>query len=318
MGDSIDRELQWYTRRDNVDAEKGPVRRAVLVEAVLRGETRPDVQVRREDQGEWSTLAEHPAFQAGLTGWRSGGSGDDQNRDVADRSKASPTLWLIAVVACVVHVVLASGKGTENWGTRVLTAILGACVWPLLIIGLDSIWPSHRNQRRWVTVFAVTSVALVTLRFGSGFLSGYLGDARTAEARNTVNEIAQRALDAFERDRLCGSAQPVPSQLKHGYLYPPSDAPGTDYDVGDKDTGWQCLHFKMTAPQKYQYEYTAGGPYKGPARGGPNPGPGGFEVSAEGDIDGNGTTSLFTRTGTLEPSGRMVLSSEIFVSKEFE
>jgi hypothetical protein len=34
--------------------------------------------------------------------------------------------------------------------------------------------------------------------------------------------------------------------------------------------------------------YRIGGNYKGPARGDPDPGPNGFEVSAEGDLDGDG------------------------------
>ena len=33
---------------------------------------------------------------------------------------------------------------------------------------------------------------------------------------------------------------------------------------------------------------------------GPDPGPDGFEASAEGDIDGNGKTSLFTRVGKVD------------------
>ena len=68
-----------------------------------------------------------------------------------------------------------------------------------------------------------------------------------------------------------------------------------------------------------QYTYSAGGPYKGPARGGPDPGSDGFEVAAEGDLDGNGVTSLLTLTGKRDAaSGKMVLSPQIFVDDEHE
>jgi hypothetical protein len=79
------------------------------------------------------------------------------------------------------------------------------------------------------------------------------------------------------------------------------------------------LRFALTTPHYYQYDYRQGGPYKGPARGGPDPGPHGFEASAEGDLDGDGVTSLFTRTGTLDPrTNQIELSPTFFVVDEFE
>jgi hypothetical protein len=72
-------------------------------------------------------------------------------------------------------------------------------------------------------------------------------------------------------------------------------------------------------PHYYQYEYRTGGPYKGPSRGGPDPGPDGFEVSAEGDLDGDGVTSLFTMTGKVDSATKSVrLATELFVADETE
>jgi len=71
-------------------------------------------------------------------------------------------------------------------------------------------------------------------------------------------------------------------------------------------------------PHYYQYSYSQRGPYKGPARGGPDPGPNGFEAVAEGDLDGDGVTSLFTTTGTVDARGELKQSSSIFVSNEHE
>ena len=91
------------------------------------------------------------------------------------------------------------------------------------------------------------------------------------------------------------------------------------FHVGDQESGWRCLKFEMTEPQYYQYTYIAGGPYKGPKRGGPDPGPNGFEIAAEGDLDGNGVTSLFTRTGVVDAQTGMVrMSKEIWSDKPNE
>ena len=89
--------------------------------------------------------------------------------------------------------------------------------------------------------------------------------------------------------------------------------------TGDALTGWRCLKFTSITPIYYQYEYRQGGPYKGPARGGPDPGPNGFEASAEGDLDGDGKTSLFTLTGKVDAKRQMVVvDPEIFVVDERE
>lgn len=49
------------------------------------------------------------------------------------------------------------------------------------------------------------------------------------------------------------------------------------------------------------YRYTAGSGYLGPALGGIDPGPDGFEVSAQGDYDGNGVRSTFLVAGLKDP-----------------
>lgn len=150
----------------------------------------------------------------------------------------------------------------------------------------------------------------------------YLAASKAAEAKNMVGAIARSAIAAFEREhaggathQLCGSAPPVPSQVPAGIKHQPGD----DFDSGDERAGWRCLRFRMTMPHRYQYEYRRGGPYKGPARGGPDPGPHGFEASAEGDLDGDGVTSLFTLVGKVDARTKQLkVSPTLFVVDEFE
>jgi len=157
----------------------------------------------------------------------------------------------------------------------------------------------------------------------------YLGAAKSAEATNTLGALTRAATAAYEREQLgpgntvvhalCRSAQPVPSAVPRGVKYHSSATAGTDWDTGDATSGWRCLKFVLPSPQYFRYSYSAGGPYKGPARGGPDPGPNGFEVAAEGDLDGNGVTSLYTRVGTVDPKAGVVkLSTSVFVSREGE
>jgi len=155
----------------------------------------------------------------------------------------------------------------------------------------------------------------------------YLTTSKTSEAKNNVAMISRMALSAYEREgvevvkgkptavhTLCKSANPVPAAVPKGNKYQPSAA---DYATGNEKTGWPCLRVALDSPQYYQYDYRVGGGYKGPKRGGPDPGKDGFEVSAEGDLDGNGKTSLFTRTGK-RVNGEMVLATQIFISDELE
>jgi hypothetical protein len=154
----------------------------------------------------------------------------------------------------------------------------------------------------------------------------YLHSAKTAEAKNTIGAITRAAVAAYEREsfagalgspvlhKLCKSAPSVPSAVPRGVKYA---SQSSDWQTGDDLTGWRCLKFEMSSPQYFRYTYTQGGPYLGPARGGPDPGPDGFEVAAEGDLDGNGKTSLFTRIGKID-SGVIRLSTAIFIDHEEE
>jgi hypothetical protein len=155
----------------------------------------------------------------------------------------------------------------------------------------------------------------------------YLSAAKAAEAKNTIGAIGRGAVMAYEREqlgpsnaalhKLCKSAIPVPSKVPRGTKVLP--AGGQDFDTGDQERGWRCLKFTITEPIRYQYTYTVGGPYKGPKRGGPDPGPNGFEIAAEGDLDGDGVTSLFTLVGVVDPKTDMVrLSKQIWSDREDE
>ena len=176
-----------------------------------------------------------------------------------------------------------------------------------------------------VGVVAVAAVSIIGTK-------RYLQSEKTAEAKRTIQSIARAAQNAYEREAvaselvlsdtpveshvLCGAATPVPAEVPRGKKIQPETRA---FESGDARAGWRCLKFNITNPTYYQYDYRVGGGYKGPARGGPDPGKDGFEISAEGDLDGDGKTSLFTLTGKVDRATKTVtLDREIFVSDESE
>lgn len=113
----------------------------------------------------------------------------------------------------------------------------------------------------------------------------YLAAAKTAEAENTLGAIARGAVGAYEREtldarnthKLCSSSEPMPKEVPAGKKYVRVSEPA-GWNTGSDTAGWKCLKFEMTSPQYYRYEHRAGGGYKGPERGGPDPGKDGFDV----------------------------------------
>jgi type IV pilus assembly protein PilA len=145
----------------------------------------------------------------------------------------------------------------------------------------------------------------------------YLATAKIAEAKNTVGAIARAAAAAYDREtivagkpqhRLCASASPVPPKVPAAAKY----QPGTDFEAGSATAGWPCLKFSMTSPMYYQYSYVTGA---GTGKSGATAS--GFEVSARGDLDGNGVSSLFARGADVR-NGEVVLSTQIYIENEFE
>lgn len=171
-----------------------------------------------------------------------------------------------------------------------------------------------------VLVGAVGIVAYIAVKS----LDKFNQSAKVSEAKNTIGAISRQVIAAYEREdhddvglegelatemhaRLCGSAAPVPAEVPRRTKYL---AGRTDFETGSATEGWTCLRFSLTSPIRYQYEYRVGGDYKGPKRGGPDPGPNGFEVSAEGDLDGDGRTSLFTLVGEVNKTTRTIRRGE--------
>lgn len=145
----------------------------------------------------------------------------------------------------------------------------------------------------------------------------YLLNSKTAEARSAVGRIAKDASAAFERERtsaeilapgnsgtvaahrLCDSSSRVPAVTEiKGKKY---QSAISDWN-GDQDTGWKCLKFSLTEPQYFSYQYTASGTTGADGET--------FSALANGDLDGNDTTSEFRLSGQIY-TGQLAISPNI-------
>lgn len=121
----------------------------------------------------------------------------------------------------------------------------------------------------------------------------YIANAKTAEARNALGQIAKDAATAYDPKRgFCPSdTRPVPASISSvsGIKYQSAPA---DWEVDHaQNAGFACLKFSMDMPQYFQYSYT----------GSKNA----FEAVAHGDLNGDGVTSTFRIRGTAAANGEV-------------
>ncbi len=137
--------------------------------------------------------------------------------------------------------------------------------------------------------------------------------AEISDAKNTIGAITRNAVFAFERESvaadgttvahaLCKSATPVPAKLpEKKQKVSPAE---TDWG-GDETSGWKCLKFVGPSPLRFQLSYIAGGPYKGKGRVA-DPGPDGYQICAEADLEPGGDTTLVCTTGKVDKATNTV------------
>jgi type IV pilus assembly protein PilA len=172
-------------------------------------------------------------------------------------------------------------------------------------------------------VVAIVGVLAALAIYG---VSMYLAVAKTSEARHTLGMVRRAIIRAFGVEQPTGalladgaSGQATPkvtclsaaskipaniSQVK-GVKYQPSLANGQDWTAGTNTAGWKCIGFTLSEPHFYQYGYASASPTE-------------FEATAEGDLDGDGISSLFRVQG--QASGEQLRTSDQIeaVSNEYE
>jgi hypothetical protein len=126
----------------------------------------------------------------------------------------------------------------------------------------------------------------------------YIQDAKTAEARATIGEIA-RAYGVALREPPPVGKKAAPRKLVSLPAVPAAVPRGTKYQSSAADwQAWAPIHFAFTEPQYFQYEVVA-------AKDGKS-----AEILARGDLNGDGKSSLFRIKIALDPKTGQLTASE--------
>lgn len=165
-----------------------------------------------------------------------------------------------------------------------------------------------RTKRGFTLVELMIVVAIVGVLAALAIygVRKYISNAKTAEARNGIGQIAKGAQTAYDRDvmkgdtmafqetrgssrRLCETAGAVPTD--------PASIQGKKYqskptDWGSK--GWNCVRFSISSPQYFMYNFVADG------TGGDGST---LTALAQGDLDGDGELSTFSMLGDVAKDG---------------
>jgi type IV pilus assembly protein PilA len=152
--------------------------------------------------------------------------------------------------------------------------------------------PPKKGMPTWAIILLVVSALLLFVFSVLGVLAvygvrKYIANAKTAEARNALGQIARDAEDAYAKNgALCPSAsKPVPASVSmvKAMKYQASES---EWLVDQpRKAGFACLGFSLAEPQYYQYSYTAT--------------PESFTAIAHGDLNGDGQESTFTVRGSV-------------------
>jgi type IV pilus assembly protein PilA len=152
-------------------------------------------------------------------------------------------------------------------------------------------------------VVAIVGILSVLAIYG---VRKYVANAKTAEARNSLGQIAKDAATAVEREKgnnslvapgstsslmraFCGAATTTIPSGKGSIAGQKYQSTSAEWTGGSPVAGWMCLKFVMDEPQYFMYGY-------GPVN--TDPAAGGFTATANGDLNGDGNTSAFTVTGS--------------------
>jgi type IV pilus assembly protein PilA len=166
-------------------------------------------------------------------------------------------------------------------------------------------------------VVAIVGILAVLAIYG---VRKYLANAKTAEARNSLGQIAKDAAAQYEKESMQSTVLGMGSSaalsrslcLSASKSVPASTASvsGKKYQSDPKEwnvdsagnSGFACVKFSMDQPQYYTYNYTTSGSSGTGAS---------FTGTANGDLNGDNVFSTFSITGAINASYALNIAPNI-------
>ena len=169
-------------------------------------------------------------------------------------------------------------------------------------------------------VVAIVGILAVLAIYG---VRKYVAHAKTAEAMNSVGEMAKDAATAYEREgmagtvlavktssgvarHLCGSATasvPASAGSIQGRKYQSTVAEWNKDATAN--VGFACVKFTIDQPQYYMYSYAASGTSGHPGDT--------FTAQAQGDLNGDQVLSLYQLTGSITGNDVLVTAPNFLI-----
>lgn len=171
-------------------------------------------------------------------------------------------------------------------------------------------------------VVAIVGILAVLAIYG---VRKYLANAKTAEARNSLGQMAKDQATEYERESMTGGVlsvgtsaamsrslciapgQAVPANATQiqGAKYQADPSAGKDwnYDNANPKTGFACLKFSMDAPQYFQYNFASNATATTPGTV--------WAGVANGDLNGDTNLSTFTLNGSIGPSQTFLIAPNL-------
>jgi prepilin-type N-terminal cleavage/methylation domain-containing protein len=159
-----------------------------------------------------------------------------------------------------------------------------------------------------IELMAVVAIIGILASVAVPMFSKYLKKSKTSEAKMNIRKIYDGEIAYYQDEHTLEDGSLATKQFV-SFSMTPSTIPGKNKVSGDFDLGnWSVIKFSVDSPVLYSYSVSAEGEASLAS----------FTARAQGDVDGDGTTSLFERVGKVNDAGDIEGGAEVFMLDDLE